>query len=170
MTEILDTHLVGRCLVSLRYEVLDWEVQPDASAKIDAVAMAVIMDFEGCSVAFRWDLRPPTEQLVVVASESVGVGRRARRIDVSRRWSTFVGAELVAARWSYHETGEGLQPWAVTLSFAGVGDLVVALGELVAGSPSYLPDSLIITASEDLAREYQPRAALEPAWKRKDGA
>lgn len=53
---------------------------------------------------------------------------------------------------------------AVTLAFAEVGELVVALGEVVDGSPSYLPDSLIVTGSRDAALSYRPSAALTPAW------
>ncbi|MFD3403742.1 hypothetical protein ACFWUU_23865 [Kribbella sp. NPDC058693] len=91
-------------------------------------------------------------------------GPLKRRLDVSRRWSAFLGAQVVGIYWTEQETTDGFQPWAVTLDFEGVGELVIALGELVDGVPTYLPDSLIVTASQDVARSYKPPASPTPAW------
>ena len=85
------------------------------------------------------------------------------RFDVSERWQGLLGARLIGASWSDHETGDGVQPWAVTLEF-DIGELVVALGEVIDGRPSYLPDSLVVTANRRLALDYRPPAALTPAW------
>lgn len=164
MTSITEPQVLGRRLRGVKYDLLEWEEEPDPTSIVDTVPKAVILEFDETSVLLRWDLKPPTEQLVLSRDEGSPAGPLVRRIDVSGRWGAFLGAKLVAASWAQQETGDGLQPWAVTLAFADVGELVVALGEVVGGSLSYIPDSLVITGSRDVALSYQPPAALTPAW------
>jgi hypothetical protein len=161
---VAEDEVVGRRLRGVKYDVLEWEESPALTSIVDTIPKAVILEFAELGVLVTWDLDPPSEQLVMRRSEGSTPGPLARRIDVSMRWKAFLGAEVVSASWAQHETGDGLQPWAVTLMFAGVGELVVALGETVDGDPSYIPDSLIMTASRDVALSYQPRAALTSAW------
>lgn len=164
MTSVTERQLLGSGLQGVKYDLLEWEDEPDPRSIVDTVPKAVILEFDETSVLLRWDLRPPTEQLVLLSGEGSVPGPLVRRVDVSERWGAFLGAKLVAASWAQQETGDGLQPWAVTLAFADVGELVVALGEVVDGSLSYIPDSLIMTGSRDVALSYQPPAALTPAW------
>lgn len=164
MTTVADLQLLGRPLRGIQYDLLEWEEEPDAAATVDAVPKAVVLKFGELNVLLTWDLRPPTEQLVMLTAEPSQPSPLTRRVDVSERWGTFLGAKLVGTSWAQQETGDGLQPWAVTLAFAGAGELVVALGEVVDGSPSYIPDSLIVTASRDAALSYRPPATLAPAW------
>ncbi|WP_432880555.1 hypothetical protein ACQPYH_35480 [Kribbella sp. CA-245084] len=126
--------------------------------------MAVLLTFDASHALLRWDLRPPVEQLVVLSNEPDEPRPLTRRVDVSRRWTAFLGAQLIGASWADQETTDGLQPWAITLAFEGTGDLVIALGELVNGIPTYLPDSLIVTSSRDVALCYRPPASLTPSW------
>lgn len=164
MTFVAELQVLGRRLLGVKYDLLEWEDEPDPTCIVDTVPKAVILDFDVGSFLLRWDLRPPTEQLVILGSQGSSPGPLFRRVDVSKRWSAFLGAKLVAASWAQQLTAGGLQPWAITLAFADVGELVVALGEVVDGSLSYLPDSLIITSSRHAALSYHPRAALTPAW------
>lgn len=156
--------VLGSRLQGVKYDLLEWQDEPSPTSIVDTVPKAVILEFDETSVLLRWDLRPPSEQLLFLSSEGVTPGPLVRRVDVSQRWGAFLGARLVAASWAQQETGDGLQPWAVTLAFADAGELVLALGEVVDGSLSYIPDSLIVTASRDAALSYQPPAALTPAW------
>jgi hypothetical protein len=164
MMAIVQRQILGSRLRAVKYDLLEWEGLPDPTSSVDAIAMAVILQLDEMSVLLRWDLHPPTERLVIVSGEHSQLAPLVRRVDVSERWGAFLGAKVVAASWAQQETGDGLQPWAVTFSFADVGELVVALGEVVDGSPSYIPDSLIMTASQDAALSYRPLAALTPAW------
>lgn len=164
MTEVAESQVLGSRLRGVQYDLLEWDDEPVATSIVDAVPKAVILTFDSLSVLLRWDLSPPTERLVMMSDEHSQTGPLVRRVDVSGRWGAFLGAQLIAASWAEQETGDGLQPWAVTLAFAEVGDLVVALGEVVDGFPSYIPDSLIVTASRDVALSYRPSAALTPAW------
>ncbi|MFD7158498.1 hypothetical protein ACFV9C_28140 [Kribbella sp. NPDC059898] len=164
MVVVAEDQFVGRRLCGVKYDLLEWENRPEATSVVDTIPKAVILEFDGISLLLRWDLNPPTEQLVMDLDDGSPPGPLVRRTDVSVRWNGFLGAELVAASWAQHETGDGLQPWAVTLTFADVGELVVALGEVVDGALAYIPDSLIVTASRDAARSYRPPAALTSAW------
>jgi len=165
MTAVDMSHLLGRRLAGVHYDVLSWEDEPLASSAVDQVPMAVTLSFDRLRVQLRWDLRPPIERLVIL-TDVAEPGPLTRRIDVSRRWGAFLGSQLVAASWAEQETADGYQPWAVTFAFENVGELVVALGELVDGTPTYLPDSLIVTASREAAVSYQPVASATPAWTR----
>ena len=164
MTEVVGSQVLGSRLRGVQYDLLEWEDEPVATSIIDVVPKAVILTFDNLGVLLRWDLNPPIERLVMVSDEHSQAGPLVRRVDVSGRWGAFLGAQLIAASWAEQETSDGLQPWALTLAFAEVGELVVALGEVVEGSPSYLPDSLIVTASRDVALSYRPSSALTPAW------
>lgn len=165
MTSVGGPRVLGSRLRAVKYDLLEWEDEPDGTSLVDTVPKAVILEFDESSVVLAWDLNPPTERLVMIGSEDPPQpGPLVRRVDVSERWDVLLGATLVGISWAQQETGDGLHPWAVTLAFADAGELVVALGEALDGSPSYLPDSLIVTASRDAALSYRPLAALTPAW------
>lgn len=164
MTATKQPHLLGRRLTAVHYDLLAWDAEPSVDSTVDEVAMAVLLTFDTSRLLLRWDLRPPVEQLVVLSNEPDEPKPLTRRADVSRRWTAFLGAKLIGASWADQETTDGLQPWAITLAFEGAGELVIALGELLDGIPTYLPDSLIVTASRDVALSYRPPASLTPAW------
>lgn len=165
MTTVAESKVLGRRLRGVQYDLFEWDDAPDATVSVDTVPKAVILVLDELSVVLTWELRPPAEQLTmaVLGGMYPDPALLFRRLDVSRRWSAFLGAELVSTSWAEQETGDGVQPWAVTLVFAGVGTLVVALGEVLDGSPSYIPDSLVVTASRDVACAYRPPAALSAA-------
>jgi len=163
-TNVVEADLLGRRLTGVRYDMFAWDDLPTAESSVDAVPMAVILSFNGLNICLRWNLEPPSEQLVMLTETDLSSGPLVRRVDVSERWHDLLNAQLVRASWAEHETGEGVQPWAVTFDFARAGGLVVALGELIDGLPSYLPDSLLVTADRDVALRYRPPGALTPAW------
>lgn len=165
MTLELHSSIVGRRLTGLFYDLFNWSPLPSRSSAVDAVPMGVILRFENSeSATFRWVLHPPVERLALVRSEDYPPGPLVRRVEVSSRWSQFVGTEATDLSWSQQRIGDDLLPWAATLAFGSAGELVVALGELAGGEPSYLPDSLLVTASHLSAASYWPSAALSAAW------
>lgn len=155
--------IVGRRLDAIQYDIFEWDSAPQTDEAVDVVPGSVMFNLQGQTFSLSWELNPPSEQLVMTRA-ALEVRPLMRRVDVSGRWPMFVGARVLAAAWSYHETGDGLEPWAVTLAFAQAGDLVIALGELSAGGPSYTPDALVVIAATEIARAYQPPAALGAAW------
>lgn len=167
MTAVDLSRLLGSQLTGVQYDILEWEVEPAADSTVDQVPKAVTLTFDGLRVQLRWDLRPPIERLVMVTGAQP-LGPLTRRIDVSKRWEALLGSRLVGVSWAEQETPDGFQPWAVTLAFSGGGELVVALGELIEGTPTYIPDSLIVTSSREDAIAYRPPASPTPAWTRAD--
>lgn len=164
MTAVDQVHLLGSRLTGVHYDLLEWEAEVPVDSALDEVPKAVLLAFDRLDVLLRWELRPPIEQLLMLSNQDAQPGPLFRRVDVSRRWVAFLGAQVVGASWAEQETCDGLQPWAVTISFDGARELVVALGELVDGVPTYLPDSLIVTASREVALSYWPPASPTPAW------
>ena len=76
-----------------------------------------------------------------------------------------LGARPVAQHLAWRATEWGLQPWSSRLDFDNGRGLVVCLGEVNAeGVPSYLPDALLVTGSEEHATAYHPPGALASAW------
>jgi hypothetical protein len=45
--------------------------------------------------------------------------------------------------------------WALTLLFEDAEPVSVALGELVCGAPSYLPDSLVVLVGQEVAQDFR---------------
>lgn len=164
MNSIDLSDLVGGHLTRVYYDLFVWNAAPHDDSILDEVPLAVILGFDTQDVILRWDLRPPVEQLVSLKVEESVPGPSIRHIDVSGRWSPFLGSQLIGVSWAEQETSDGFQPWAVTLMFGVVGELVIALGELMNGVPTYIPDSLIVTASRRAALSYQPTASPTPAW------
>jgi len=165
MTSFADL-VPGAVLKGIWYELLSWELDPTPSASVDAVAMAVILDFAGATpVRFHWDLRPPVERLATGPRESGGPSPDVRCVDVSARWGRLIGLALDGYTLSFQDTDGGLAPWACRLHFReGDAHLVVALGEKLADEVTYIPDSLIVTDSRSVAVRYRPPAARSSAW------
>lgn len=165
MTSNLIDRVEGRPLVGITYLGLPWDPTPADTQLVDVVNRAVVLDFDGLRLAVRWDLRPPVERLAVESyGESSAVAPLTTSHDVSHRWRSVIGGVLNAHAWGWHEVESGTEVWAVALRFSNAQTLFIALGELVEGAPIYLPDSLVVTASERIAKAYRPRAALNIPW------
>lgn len=52
----------------------------------------------------------------------------------------------------------------MNLRFASGRHLAIALGELLPGGISYIPDCLLVTSSREIAQSLAPPAALGTAW------
>ena len=156
--------LVGQALRSIHYDLLAWEPMPSEASAVDEVSMGVLLGVEEFQVMLRWELRPPVERLAAFDGRRLAPAPLARRFDVSARWAAFIGARISDVSWSEQLTEGGLQPWAVTLAFAEAGELVVALGEVVDGHLSYIPDAMVVTARREVASAYRPPASRTPAW------
>jgi hypothetical protein len=56
--------------------------------------------------------------------------------------------------------------WALRIDFESAASVVVALGDLRDGLPSYSPDSLLVISDPEMAQSYQVLDAPESAWGR----
>ena len=158
---------IGQGLWKVEYELLFFEEFPSASAVIDDVAMAVRLIWaDGAVIRIGW--RNPAywedEGLLFDGAQA----ENAACVDVSTRWSSCVGARLDSVVVS-RSLAETRRIWAMNFDFDNDNHLVIALGELDEGMPSYMPDNLIVTDSEAIARAYWPANSEEactetPAW------
>lgn len=83
--------------------------------------------------------------------------------DASDRWPAQVGATLTDVSWAKQFGSGGVVPWACRMSFSSGTDLVVALGECDPNGPAYMPDSLVVIGSTDVASRFRPPSALQSA-------
>jgi len=151
---------VGQELGKIVYELLDWEEPPSSAAVIDDVAMGVRLEWSDLS-STRVGWRNPSsweEEGLLFGARKV---ERTTAVDVSARWLPFIGARLEAVAWSC-STASARRVWAMNLVFTGGKHLVITLGELKSGVPSYIPDNLLVTASESIARAYWPSNPYGP--------
>jgi len=148
---------VGQELIRIEYELFDWGERPSPEASVDDVAMAVRLEW-GDSSEVRVTWRNPAyweDEGLLFGDARRGV---ADSVDVSDRWSSFIGEHLEAVSFSY-SMASTRRAWAMNLRFSGNKHLVIALGELISVVPSYLPDNLVVTASEEIAKAYWPSNA-----------
>jgi hypothetical protein len=164
--ELVSAALRGVPLRRVIYEQLEWDELLPRGQGFDQVSIAVALDFGGSDLfRLRWRVREPFECLTTSEWTSGDPTPHTRIVDVSQRWAHLLGARVVAQHMSVQETEWGPQPWSVRLSFDNRRELVVCLGELTPeGAPTYLPDSLLVTDSQEYAAAYRPRAALTSAW------
>lgn len=166
MTSDLIDAVEGRTLVRMAYVGLPWDPAPSDADPMDAVNRAAILDFDDIRLIVRWDLRPPVERLVVETYDaSIATAPLTSVHDVSHRWRSVIGGVLVSHAWGWHDVESGRETWALALTFNNAQTLFIALGELVEGDPTYLPDSLVVTATEHVAQVYRPSAAVNIPWK-----
>lgn len=155
---------LGDVLSSVDYELLSWEEAPSSGAHVDEVAMAVTLHW-GTSPATRihWNSGLWNEGLVQGGPGEADPSPEVTITDVSERWGGLIGERLTACTFS-HSTPPSDLPWAINLRFASGAYLVIALGELLDGQPSYMPDSLLVIGSREAAVSYSHPAALGTAW------
>lgn len=170
MTDLVgfDALAPGLRIHGIHYDVHAFEVPSSASAAFEG-ASAVSIDFGPAGVArFHWRFHYPNYEDLWIGPAMVGEPQRAFRVDRTARWE-LAGATLQGHAVARQETDGGgpgvLTPCACRLDFDGDRHLVIALGERTEDSLiTYLPDSLIITDSREIACSYRPLAARETAW------
>jgi len=145
---------VGQELQKVKYELFDWEEQPSSVALVDDIATAVCLQWGDLSeVRITW--RNPSyweeEGLDFGGTQKKGT----ESVDVSARWKPLIGATLDRVTPLYSNAFTH-RTWAIRLEFGNGTNLIIALGALKEGIPSYMPDNLIVTASEIIARAYWP--------------
>ncbi|MDR0848415.1 MAG: hypothetical protein LBN10_05145 [Propionibacteriaceae bacterium] len=163
----VDVFPLGEVLARIQYELFDWEDVPSEADAVDEVNMAITLSWgNAASTRIRW-ANPGWWD--VEGLEFGGEPRRGLQLfDASKRWAFLIGETLEDVSFSRTPSSVDLV-WAVNLGFSGGKHLVVALGELVDSVPSYMPDTLVVTSSESVARSYWPtnrdgRWTLGPAW------
>ena len=154
---------IGVELESIWYLVLPGD-RVSAGDKVDSVSWAVQLVFaDESELGFHWQLDQGSGCLV--ATSTLPHHPFEVRQDASGRWPELIGLRLSDAIQVVHETDRGATLWSVRLAFDQDRSLVVALGEKdESGSPTYLPDGLIVTDSEVVASSYVVPGAPQGAW------
>lgn len=152
---------LGDVLSSVDYELLGWE---EATAHIDEVAMAVTLHWRTSPMTrIHWSADAENEGLVQGGPSEADPSPELTITDVSDQWGGLIGERLTACTFSHSDPPSDL-PWAINLRFASGANLVIALGELLDGQPTYMPDTLLVIGSREAAESYSPPAALGTAW------
>ncbi|HBX81963.1 MAG: hypothetical protein WAV45_09440 [Propionibacteriaceae bacterium] len=165
MSEFILGRAIGQRLLQVEYVLLPWEASLQPGRVIDAVSRAIILRFESVDLQFRWVLKPPVERLIVEPPDALAQAPLTVTLEVGERWPDLLGTRMVGCEFGYQHVESGREPWAALLVFEGGARLLIALGELVDAVPTYLPDSLVITADAHVAQGYTPPASEGSPWR-----
>ncbi len=119
---------------------------------------------DGSSRRFTWSAKDIRVEALREGEQQQGDPVSGQSIDVSTRWQHLLGQCIVAESESRQFTPSGEAVWARNFHFDSGARIVIALGELIDGRVSYIPDSLVVTDSPTAAYAYRPSAASSPAW------
>jgi len=155
---------VGDVLVGIHYELTRWETPPSSESPVDEVWVALTLHWQA-SPATRISCSADTQRegLVSGGPREGDPGPDTETTDVSERWHCLMGKRLEEYSFSHSDSPTFL-PWAVKLRFASGEHLIISLGELLPDGPGYMPDSLLVTDSREVAHALRPQAALGTAW------
>ncbi len=107
------------------------------------------------STRIHWNSDAWNEGLVQGGPGEADPSPKVTITDVSERWRGLIGERLTACTFSHSDPPSDLR-WAMNLHFASGANLVIALGELLDGQPSYMPDTLLVIGSRETAESYSP--------------
>lgn len=152
-------------LTGVCYELFRWEAGPSPGALVDSSMSVILRLGNTVNIRFHWAVGNGSERLTIARWNEGDYLPQTRMEDVSERWPLIMGARVSGQQLSLQETEVGTEPWACRVDFDNESHLVIALGELTRdGEIVYIPDSLVITGSEAIARSYRPPAASSAAW------
>lgn len=149
-------------LLGVRYVLLPGSADVDygPSDVADEVEHAVELQLDGATITLAWQMKSESECLgtsISVADDLAG--EHVSIVDVSShsRWISYIGKRVADLRTSWHASAftDHECPWAATFVFEDGASFTVSLGELVDGSPTYLPDSLVVLFGREAAERYK---------------
>lgn len=162
--------IVGQSITSVRYWVLPpaplpADLEVDRIHEVDSVELGF---GAGSLVRIRWAMAGADEGITFdVGPEPLEDGGLVV-VDVSRtgRWGGLLGQPVTQLRaaWQVPSENSPEMLWAVSFRTAGGGEVSIALGEVRDGTPTYLPDSMVVIFSSAKAGAYQPIASTTSAW------
>ena len=162
----IDSMRQGLTVESVEYHLL-WFESPPKPQIVDVVSMAVEINFGDAGRArFHWRIDPTFEGLEVGPWKVGDAATELSHVDATDRWG-LSGARLAryVVATQLTDRGEAQMPWSCRLVFEDDRNLVIALGELSPeGQLTYLPDSLIVTASQEVACGYRLDSSASTAW------
>lgn len=168
--ELVWAAVVGHSLSRVSYWVLPPAPQLadlDSSGLHEVDSVELAFD-SGQVVRIRWAMAGSDEGIALEVDPDPLVAGGLETVDVGRssRWSAMLAHPVTQMRGAWHvstENGKELL-WAVSFRNTSGGELTVALGEVQNGAATYLPDSLVVLFSSEMAGEYEPLASRTSAW------
>ncbi len=155
---------IGDRLMAIGYDQLKSLEPTNVESLVDEVDIAVTLHWKNSPPSrVSWSVDAWNEGLVGQWPVDDHPRPELAIVDASDRWKDIVGTRLVHFRFSWSVSPHSL-PWAVNLRFETGDHLVIALGELLNGEPSYMPDTLLVTGSAEFAGAYHHPAAISSAW------
>ncbi|WP_152471615.1 hypothetical protein [Nocardiopsis gilva] len=172
--EDLINFVPGDSLVSAWYLPLEGEGWPcghEHGGLFHEVDVAICLVFSsGKTLYFTWVVDGLNEALALnLRDDFPSVQQRSDDyINVTEAfgWRGFIGRSVNQSSVARHVPNEGCSevPWAVRLGFAGGKSVVIALGEIVEGRISYIPDALLVIFDMDAARGYRVPSSVCSAY------
>ncbi|MDF1488275.1 hypothetical protein [Tessaracoccus caeni] len=155
--------LAGRSLSRVIYAGAECEQMRESSTPqiIDEVDLAMRLDFDGMCLRVDWARLGWTEGLAVQHGEKLPEGWAAVEQQRTRCWLPAAGRGLIAVQLIWHFASDSALEslLGMQFDFQGGFSVLVALGEVDEGLPTYTPDSLLVMFDPISRGDYlDPRA------------
>lgn len=166
--ESLLAALIGRPLTNVVYAMpagTEWRADP-AATHVHEVDMAVALEFGQAQLRLDWAQSGSDEGLALQFDVEIPATWSVADVHGVGGWSSLSKLPLDGVEIAWHRAEEHAAEVAlgVVLRFNGGGSVAFALGELVGGGPSYLPDEILVLFDVDEAVRYLD--SLGASWSR----
>lgn len=165
--------VLGKHLNDVEYIVAAgdrWPAGHKADTVVHETDMGLVLRVDDSSLNVTWAMDGRAEGLAVTSGSApegfFGIAAEAIRVGDRKPWPSLLGSTVVDLNWAWHRPYEGLPDllWAVRVDLDVSESVVMALGAVEGGFLRYLPDSLLVIFSKDVARSYSPPVSEGSAW------
>lgn len=152
------TALVGRPLTGIVYAMpagATWRPEP-TNPHVHEVEMAVVLKFGGPHLRLDWAQSGWEEGMALQFDISLPDAWSATEVQTEANWAPLIKRPLIGADVAWHRSEEGASEVALGMIFRFEGEVsvTIGLGEWVDGSPSYLPDEIIVLFERGAGARY----------------
>jgi len=125
---------------------------------------------DGSSLSVQWEMRGEEEFLSIAPTPISGVRAvgliDALNVSEAPEWTRILGRTVngVGVAWHVPNDGSPRSIWAIRIDLDGGSAFVIALGEVRAGMPAYLPDSIVVLFDREDAEAYRITGSVTSAW------
>jgi hypothetical protein len=165
--------VIGSRIAGVRYLVPAGAGWPDGREdglvhEVDQGVVLVMTD--GSALSAQWLMQGEDEFLAIAPMSISGLraGSLIDAIDVSGapEWMAILGRTVngVGVAWHVPNAGRPKSIWALRFDIEGGSSFVIALGEVRDGSPTYLPDAIVVLFDREDAESYRIAGGVTSAW------